>query len=221
MGEPDEESVPAEVSEVYRAAQVVGETERVRARPDWFHGDGREGDVDVVAVDRELGIDREAPSDEEIVEFGLSLAAQARAACSDGVGPSWEAAASLSLGKSLRSTRGVRGMGQAPALVRLGSRHAYEHGGAATATFDPTLGEPTSDHGPADAEAFRDSFFALALEVALDEVVYVERDPSWAGWVFNFDTGHGFYLIGSGGLLCANCRCGLAYAETPQGALNE
>ncbi len=77
-GTPDKDGGPAEISKVYRAAQVAGNAERVGGVPPDFHGDGADGEVEIVAIDGGLGLHREAASDEEVEQFGLALADLAR-----------------------------------------------------------------------------------------------------------------------------------------------
>lgn len=210
-GEPDVERRPAEVSELHRALTLSGVPKRVAGGPPDFHGDGRHGDVEVVSADGLLGHQGHAASDEQVDQFGLAAADLARAAeggCSGGY-----VTVRSNLGgrfDEIVAAGPVGGSGERPTLSRRHLGGAVDLSIAPVSGLDPGPDETPADRVPGDSEAAGDGQLALTLGVSTDEVVDIEVDSEWTGWVYNFDTGHGWYLTGSG-VICRNCNCWLTY----------
>lgn len=77
LGEPDIQSMPAKIGDVYSSAEEAGYAERIAVRPPDFHGDVTDSDVEIVSVERKLDFNREAASTKQVDQFGFSLANQA------------------------------------------------------------------------------------------------------------------------------------------------
>lgn len=210
-GAPDPERPPTEIAEVYRLAHVAGDAQRVGGSPPDFHGDGQDGQVDVVAVDGRLLIDAEAATDEQVTQLGLALADAARAARGNADGSAVAELASLPEYERAASSR-VRRAGEvlAPAGIHVG--HTRGVGLAEVAKLDPGLLKPARDRGTADAEVSGEREHAGAVAVSSEQVVAVDRH-SFSGHVYNLDSGSGWYTGNS--VAQRNCRCTLGYAEGP------
>lgn len=209
-GQPHVQGRPAEVGELHRALTLASNPERKRGAPPDFHGDGRHGDVQVVAANGLLRDHGNAATDEEVDQIGLTFADSARAG-EGGLGHPV-----VVLGPDGREIGDVfaagfvGGGGQRPALSAGQIGHPLGHGGGPPARLDPGAEETVADGFAADPEGPGDGQFALAVEVSTDEIVGVEIEAEWAGWVYNFDTGHGWYFTGNG-IITRNCRCWLTY----------
>lgn len=266
--EPDEARVPTKIGDVHRAAKVAGTSERVSVSPDDFHGDVTDCEVEVVTVERKLGFNREPASSEEINQFGLALANQARLSGGGGeclsvvgLGPDnrleHAAASSFVSGGGVKTfLLGASGGGEdavgldAPALPdaglsependglavdtkRLGQLRgafsgqvAADNGGGvefnhaglspervgfkAVAQTDTGVGQPFLDGFLVGVDKFRKGSDAFPGSVTLHKVVKVER-VVFHGYVFNLDTGEGWYA--ANGIASQNCRCWLEGAS--------
>jgi hypothetical protein len=208
-GTPDPDRRPAEIGETHRLAKVAGVAERIRLRPPDLHGAGADGEVEVVTIDGALLVDREAATDEQVAEFGLAFAAAARTASS---GSADAFAMGHGFGRKIAWTAasGVCGAGERAALVLVHASQAQPVRVGPVANGQPEFVEASNDQGTAHAEFVGDAKDAVAAVVFLAEVVEVERNP-FHGYVYNLDTGEGWYTAGS--IVGANCRCTMAYDE--------
>ncbi len=210
-GAPDPDRPPAEIAETYRLARVAGDPERVALRPPDLHGDGSDGEIDVVTLDGNLLLDLEAATEEEVAEFGLALASAARARTGRGDGATavfdgwgehfaWSAA------------YGVSAVSERATLLVAQPLHPKPVGVGAAPDGESHLAEAVTDHRPADADLLAHREDAVAVLVTLTEVVEVEVEP-FHGYVYNLDTGKGWYTAST--VACRNCRCTMAYADQP------
>lgn len=212
--EPDVERVPATAAEFYAAADHVRSAERVRGRPPHFHGDGGHGEVEVVAADGNLWVSENPATGEHLVEFGLSLADLRRSdpggrrSCSVPVGSDFPQ------DSSILAEAGVCGGGQGSALRQRSPVHAYLHSGSLVPRLDSRFEQPAPDDGSRDPERDGDSHLGFTLEISADQVRHVKRYAARAR-VYNFDTGHGWYI--SNGIVTGNCRCTVTYDDQPPG----
>jgi hypothetical protein len=72
-GDPDVDYVPPTIEQVFDALSLVhGRGQRVRSSAVDFHGDGRDGEVDVVLVDDHLSLHNETPGAEHGCELTLA-----------------------------------------------------------------------------------------------------------------------------------------------------
>jgi|SRR5215207_666590 len=211
-GEPDVQHPPAEIAEVYELASRSGGSQRVSGAPVDFHGDGAYGEVEVVPVNRRLGIDVQAATDEQVMEFGLAVADHASSAQGRddgalfrlwGAGGSWDPVPSSSV---------LGWLSQLPPLGGPESIHAQLHRLTARADRQAQLAEAAGDDRPGDAEVSGDPRHWLTLGVTLTEVVEVERSTG-SHLVYNLDTGAGWYIANN--IITGNCRCTVLYLDSP------
>lgn len=175
-GTPDEDGGPTQIGEIYRLAEVSVSAKRVTLAPPDLHGDGADGHVDVVSVDRSLRIDGQAASDQEIDQFGLSVAHLARS--SDGAAESASVAhlGTSFAGEGLGATLPIGSGREGAAVVDLGPAHALEHGGAAVSDLKVHFAQAHGDGRAGNAKRARDGQDALPPLVAHAQVVEIDSD---------------------------------------------
>ena len=203
LGDPDIDDVPADIDQVFGALYEVGPVRRVAARDVDFHGDGSDGEIEVVWADGQL-------RDARIAEFGqpvphLSL-------------PTADALESSLHGQSssdrlarvdvLDSSGGVGGSREGAPLFVVGGGHPLIHGSASAAELDSGIEQPVSDDSSADIEISGEGLFGLPGQVTFDKIVNVER-YAFHGDVFNLQTHQGWYT--ANGVVVRNCRCTVGY----------
>jgi hypothetical protein len=214
---------PTTIREVFETLSKIGVVERRRGTENEFHGDGRDGDVDVACADRELAFGRFAPlhkptakgvftpSDFATSSFCLAcgrLLSIDEQPCECGGARSEPCISDSFCHSPIVNTKLVRDLldGDASAEpfndVRIGK---VQHSGMADcgeavrsggrlAARDSSLLDKPSDGPLAAVESFGDSEGAHPGEIELDRVVFVER-RSFAGYVYNLTTPHGYFAI--------------------------
>lgn len=203
-GAPHEDRPPSTIGDVYRLACIGGEAHRVGGSEPDFHGDGKTGEVEVVPVDRSLLIDTDSLDAEDVAELALALADLAVWGLPGDESGSW------TLDPSSASS-GVRSAREVASLVGGQPRHADRVGFRAGTNGQVEIAEAADDDGTTYSERAAHREHTLSVRVALAKVIEVERE-TYHGYVFNLDTGVGVYS--ANGIIAANCRCTLIYAET-------
>ena len=201
LGQPQPDYVPMPLEEIYRLATMTGELHRIVGGTPDFHGDGREGHVDIVALDGEFRRGVEPPGSELIQQAfdGLAHTVQGPLAALRLLAGVYE-------GQRLASDSGVRGLGQSFAFLGGGVEHPVEHPRAAIAGIDPGLEQHASDYGPADAKLLGDGLLReILIEPSHLVLVKSKAVVRWSGHVFNLETASGYYSAMQ--VLCKNCRC--------------
>ncbi len=204
-GAPHPHRRPTKIGEVDRLARTGANAQRVALSPPDLHGNGAYGEVEVVPVEGSLSFHGQAATDQEVAQFGLSLADLAVRGtgawtAADGRAPL--TAASLVRGGSKSAALAVCHAAQAEQVrLRPGSNRQAE------------FGEPPHDQRTADAERRCDGEHAVSLLVSTAEIVEVEV-VAFHGYVFNLDTGHGWYT--ANGIVSANCRCTVIYVDASE-----
>jgi hypothetical protein len=180
LGTPHEDGGPAQVSEVYRAAEQLGHPERVAVAPPDFHGDGWYGEVKVVPVQGELSGHRQAATDEEVEQFGLALADLART----GVGGGERSCLPVSgsgghcCDDVSGAAVGVRGGSKVATLLVSQGRHADQVRLGAGARRNAHRLQSSHDGRPTDAEITGHGEDALTPVVAGAQVGLIDRHGS-------------------------------------------
>lgn len=207
----DVDAVPAALAEVFDLALVGGSAKRVKpGAEEQFHGDGSDGEVDVVGVHRELG-DRLMPAAlQHGPEFALTAAQLGEGALSrDGL------SRRLRIADSAQPAPDVRSGGESLSLGPGQLGHADPIGLASSSCGDSRETQRASDGGAGDAQALGDGERAFASLVGLHRLAS-KRVFDWSGHVFNLQTAGGFYL--ANGIVAHNCRCSvLPVIEDPKG----
>lgn len=234
VAQPDPCHSPMMIEEVHRALTQCFPVRWALDIPTNFHGDGRDGQIDVVFVDRHLRNWMQATSLEHALELALAHPHDVR----------------LLLGafdqfcvRTLGAADSImRRFGQALALLCAGSRHPMEHAFAAVPGRDPRL-KQASPHGVSidaeprggtldaersqsavqgavpDVEALTDLLVrdAFGGKIKDHRVTIVGKTVRhWAGSVFNLETEQRYYS--AMGVVCHNCRCAALPARRKQAA---
>jgi intein/homing endonuclease len=191
----------AKASEVFAALLHVGVSVRSLPTALGFHGDGAGQEVDTVDVDGGLlhNVMPALPQGSgEHLFTGTALAGLRLRTLQHGL----PAVGSASHGV-------VSGLGPRLPLLRGGDAHALEHGGLPSSDGDASIDEHATDSATMAGQVPSDGQLALALAVSTDDFDLVEVKAvvrsSFDGFVYNFETGHGWY--GAHGLIVHNCRC--------------
>lgn len=174
----DVDAGPAAIGEVFDALDVAGKRVRVRGSGVDFHGDGLDGDVDVVAADGLLRGGNVAAPGELSSDLTLPSADTVRVGAALG---SERAAGHLGLAAGTAENGSVGGLRESGSLLGGGAGHARDHG--VTAPTDGSTGSLQQPaNGPAaDAELLGQGLLGVAREVPADNVIRVVRRPSAAG----------------------------------------
>jgi hypothetical protein len=182
----------------------------VRLTPPDLHGDGFDGEVDVVAVEGELWLDREPAGREQLEKFGLALADHATAAGGDAEGAMLAVSRSGRVRPEIAPRGRVRRGGKSAALGYGQPGHPESVRLAGGTNWQIKFTEPPDDEGTADPKRGGDGEDAATLVVELTEVVDVDVEPG-RHRVYNLDTGWGWFIGNS--LVVGNCRCTTLFEE--------
>ncbi|MEU9415165.1 Hint domain-containing protein [Streptomyces sp. NPDC048272] len=187
---PDHHEVPSLIEDVWRAFSVNG-LDRMPTSTEDFHGDGQQGEVDVVYADRALADSRVAASSEQLVQLrlasGLSLAGEFDFQRAAVLLDLWDSA-------HARGAVGRSGLGFTFLGAELGgSDHASRAGAPA---LHSRLNESPGDHIPGDAVLLAERKFAGPAEVSGHDVGHGEIAglPRWdaPGGAFSVETRDGY-----------------------------
>lgn len=156
VAEPYPDDAPSAIGQVFRALALFGNARRVVGASPQFHGDGMDGDVDVVWTNPELSGANAAMSGKQGEQFSLSLADAS--------------SGTLALG----NTGNARRSGQPLAFVGVGVPHADDHRFAPVPRHDVGLGQNTTDRTALDAERIGNGLLGLSGKVATDDRGLIE-----------------------------------------------
>jgi hypothetical protein len=201
-GDPDHQRGEAPISEVFEALRQSSAVSAVTVpgAAEQFHGDGvLDSEVHVVLADRLLRYDgqpsslEQAPEGEFLlgrVRLPSLLAAGAPLEVVDGAG---------------HTAYGVMRSGrELGALVGIEAGHPQSHSLTSTTQQNAGMAESARDRVPGDTKGAGELLDGLTGLVAADHVVRVKRE-SFAGHVYNLQTGGGWYVASE--YIVHNCRC--------------
>lgn len=194
-GNQDVQAQPPSAAQLYDALAQSGHTTRLGGSVMDFHGDGTDGQIDVVTADVHLVIGDQTARGEELEEFLLATPDLPGATGSEGRSPL--------LGS--RTPGGeVSGLYLPSAFLGRHRSPLHTFGLGAPANGLPSLQEATSDDRARNAERFRQSLLRFAGTVTTHNVVSVQIDP-FHGHLYNFETYTGCYIVSK--IVSHNCRC--------------
>lgn len=195
---PGEYEVPSLVEDLW-STDLVGSLLKVPTSAEDFHGDGMDGEVDVVLADRLLRDDGEAALFEP--EHELTFAAGVASAATLAGGGAFDEP----FGRELDAAYGVVGS------LSLGCAFCGGHLGGAELSGVRTVArwDATGDYGTTEGVASyagrgADLVGRLAGQVELDRVIELRR-VSWSDHVYNLTSAEGWYA--ANGLIVSNCDC--------------
>jgi hypothetical protein len=172
---PDHDQVPALIEDVWRSFGVTG-LDRMPTTAEDFHGDGQDGEVDVVYADRALLHEGNAALAQHLGEpvFSLRLGGA-------GLLDRERVSELVDLRRAAHSGSGVGGRGLFFALLSGHLFGADKAGGAWPSMFDAELGEPTLDDVAAHAVLDAEGVLAGSGQVCGGDRLHGEFDvsPRW------------------------------------------
>lgn len=227
VGAPHPQRPPTHAGQLHRLANMVAQAHRVGTAPPDFHGDGGYGDVDVVHIDSELWDTEDSSFSQHLSQVGFELAG---GALGYRLGGGRSGVSSSPLSRSCRS-RLSQDIGSSPGYVciccersPLDNRelcHPYLVRRATVPGSNSSFLETPSDDSPTDPKKFGEGLLTdLFIDVEMEQVVGVDVVP-WHGYVSNFDTGEGWFLVDTvsrkRSLVSGNCRCTMVFSPTKAG----
>lgn len=195
---PDVERGPTQIGELFDTAATTGLKQRIRGRSTQFHGDGRDGEVEIITIDRKLLDWIESSSLEQDEEKIFTPT---------GVGET------LSGTERLADLAGV-GMGggrERCSFVGSCPVHSNKHGFTAVTRLDISFEQTATDDGTTDPKGIGQRLFRFAGEITSDKVIRVER-VAFHDWVYNLESVDGWYIADC--IIVGNCRC-VVVADIP------
>ncbi|WP_200820481.1 hypothetical protein [Mycolicibacterium houstonense] len=196
---PEVDQGPARIEDLFDAARVAFPLVRVPLAAQDFHGDGADGEVDIVYIDRDFSAPGNALVSEHVGE--------SRFVNAHGWGIALPAGGALGLFRPRLLTPGggeVRGGALGGALF-VGHLRGAELSGAGT---PPRFDAPANEFGPETVALYAsrglDLIGRLSGDVERDSVIHLRR-VGFSGHVFNLHTSEGWYSANNH--IVSNCDC--------------
>ena len=231
-GDQDVQRHPSTIAQVFDAVETVGVTERRRCADPDFHGDGREGYVDVACPNGTLTLGRFSTIDQPLMESFFAPSDQARARfcgrckrllpieqtlCLCGVSRGDTGLAQPALDSGVRDAKPRAEVddgltvhvapddlvrGQSPQGPRMLAASEPGQGSIGQAALNAGSTNDIDHPVSLDAKLSGYSRRAEPGQIQLDRVLSV-RIRQWSGHVFNLTTSDGYFVI-AGGLYSGN-----------------
>ena len=195
----DDDRIPT-AAEIFASVNELGVSEVRGGQLEQFHGDGSEGDVDIVWADRPLSFGLGKTSREHrFKKLRLAMSLLSRSAVGS---------LKLFAVSCLRTATSFMGGGGEP-LTSAGPLfpHSDAVGVAATANGTAGLSDDVADYLSRHLELSgqsKDACSALVKAARVRRVIRVERSH-FCGHVYNLQTENGWYVADS--IIVHNCRC--------------
>lgn len=199
---PDVEQAPVQARQLHRALANRGTRHRVVERHVDFHGDGGQGEIDVVRLNCQLWRRVNSAVLQQLIQFFLEAADlprellnRLRAGCKSASGlcaREFSAAGSFVSGGSLASAffRSARIPQRLLRHISVADFNAH---------FDELVAEPASS----DMEFIPQSLECVTRQIATAQILKIDRSVSYTGRVYNLHTKSGEYL--ANGFIVHNC----------------
>ena len=203
---PHVNGVPPKIGEVYSSIYESVNPERIRISPPDFHGDGTEGDVYVVPSDRMLGNRVQAATDQQVEQFGFTVAHCATLSHSSLSSATIDPIGGFGGTDGLLTSCNIGATSKIPSFVGSHSGESQVVGLGSVADRQPQVFQPTNDSHPRNTQGSGHFKNGRSLFVQTAQVVKIDSG-SFSGHVYNLDTGNGWYTANS--IITRNCRCRL------------
>lgn len=202
-----EDNVVAQFADVFSAANVTVDSSAVSTSPtttEDFHGDGTDGEVEIVFVDR-LSWDKVKSSlGEQVIDEKLPVTTRV-----DDSFPGFGSTEKLSVVGLSTSDSFVRCGRERESLLGGGFSHPNKHSVAAAADGDTVFTQDTNDWAARNADNLSDFDWSEAVGVEFDDVVsLVFGEADFCGHVYNLENEQNWYL--ANGIIAHNCRSSTA-----------
>lgn len=198
-----EHNVVAKFSDLFSAANVAVNPAAVSTSPtspEDFHGDGTDGEVEIVLVDR-LSWDKvKSGLNKQIIDKELPVTASV-----DDSLPGFGSTKQFGMVGLSPSDSFMRGGGESEALLGSSFSHSDKHSVAASANGNAVLSENAYDWATRNADNLSNFNWSDAVGVELDDVVdLVFSEADFCGHVYNLENEQNWYL--ANGIIAHNCR---------------
>lgn len=204
--QPHPDGSPSSAEEVFSLLALSGVSHRVIPLAVDFHGDIPNSEVEVVFVDRELGVGVDSKVVQHFDEFCLSC-------------PDLPGSKSGSFDEfGMASTDASGGfMGSSGLMSSLFGSHPTPlkfFGSALGAQFDSRFGNSGSQNIATESGLPAELQDGGSAQVVVDEIIEIVWDD-FSGHLYTFQTASGIYIADN--IVTHNCRCGLKYTEAQRG----
>ena len=199
---PDKVDADPLIAEVFDLLSILGSRQRTGGVVEQFHGDGQDGEVDVVLVDSQLRDRLQSALTNPASQDVLTLALHGKGRL-----------APYRLAVQLL----CRVIGAAPRVPRMTQPDSHgvtrfmagsnETGFNHAPDVNPGMAQMGVDGGDGDSVATSDGLSSFPGNVTWDNVVSIGRDP-FTGHVYNLQTNSNFYS--ANGIVVHNCQFGTA-----------
>lgn len=198
-----EHNVVAKFSDLFSVANVAVNPAAVSTSPtstEDFHGDGTDGEVEIVLVDR-LSWDKvKSGLNKQIIDKELPVATGV-----DDSLPGFGSAKKFSMVGLSPSDSFMRRGRESEALLGSSFSHSDKHSVADAADANAVLSENAYDWATRNADNLPDFNWSDAVGVELDDVVdLVFSEADFCGHVYNLENEQNWYL--ANGIIAHNCR---------------
>ena len=200
--DPDVQYRPPTFSQVFETLADTGIGRRVVGRSVDFHGDGLDGDVEVVTTDGILRVatDGSILQEEQEIDF---TDPDLPPAVLVGSGACSLYPPNFSTGVNLPTRRCVGGRYEGRSSLRVKVRPSHSLRVAASPDRHPSRLDGEAESRLSDVMRRRESFYALPTPITLAEISEIRRDH-FAGHVYNLQTGSEQYV--ANGFIVHNCQ---------------
>lgn len=199
----EEHNVVAKFSDLFSAANVAVNPAAVSTSPtspEDFHGDGTDGEVEIVLVDRLSWNKVKSGLNKQIIDKELPVTAGV-----DDSLPGFGSAKQFSMVGLSTSDSFMRRGRESEALLGSSFSHSDKHSVATSANGNAVLSENAYDWATQNADNLSDFNWSDAVGVELDDVVdLVFSEADFCGHVYNLENEQNWYL--ANGVIAHNCR---------------
>lgn len=193
------------IAQIFDAVRGLGVAQVVGGRREQFHGDGSEGDIDVVSAAGPLRFGAVPESGKGGFQLGFADAARRFSLRS--------AFQALVHGCRGVAARGVRRLNEALAFFGSGLGHPQFVGIGAVSQRETVCQDLFSQVAGGGTKAPREREHTFPFAVRHQRIVKVNRG-SFTGHVFNLQTEAGYYI--ADGVITSNCRCYYVWITSPR-----
>lgn len=178
---PNPQGMPTEIGQVFHLLEMAGELKRVLGSNPQFHGDGMNGEVDIVLASRLLWDRIEAlidkPCSQNVFAVPDVLKGNLATDCSQ---------LQFLQFAGMPLDGGMSGSGQAHTFIGRGLSHAGVHGAASVSGLDASLQQSPPNDGATDTELASQGLFRSPGNISLNHGGNVKYAPSFERWLFPF-----------------------------------
>jgi SPP1 gp7 family putative phage head morphogenesis protein len=201
---PNIQNIPPTAAKIFDSFSIVFPSKRSGGISEQFHGDGKDGDIDIIRADSKLRNSIQTSIYKPLVQFILSSSNSIFSRL-----PSNGSLFKLFHASLYAAYCIVRPFRKFRALLWRSFGHTQIHGRRSSANGDVSISEYSANRITRNAEFDSKSLFGNTAKVFTDNVVCIKFIP-YTGHVYNLQTKQGWYGVyhGNGNMsIVHNCRC--------------